>query len=326
MSVTLDSRPANIIPVEPEKTNGCITGSVRWLKASGKCQSLRKILAVGIAILLTLTVIGIPVVLLAAKEWKKQSIDRAKNGVYVIAQKTLQKIKSESVDDAKDEVRYVIPQATLQNINTEFQKAEPSFQELNQFLDEKDPSLQQARDLIILNREQLDDLLKISRENVLKRHQLLNDVHGCTAMLDAQFKIIALQRGNRAIDQTENELRTQLKTLKEKFAPIEQKAENQIKLEKVQIEDIFNRINSLINQAIEPAVEQEKQQPEPQLLKLHVPDKTIFERALNNRIDENQKRRDKIIERILDAKNSTELDELKKELKELTESMGVSEK
>ena len=134
-----------------------------------------------------------------------------------------------------------IPQATLQKINADFEKAEPTVQALNQFLDEKEPSFQNPPDLTTLNIEQLKDLSKISTQNIQKCKKLIHDVEICRMEIDSQLNSIAKKRGKRTMDKTENELQARFNTLKEKYAPLKQKAENQIKLEKDQIQDIFDR-------------------------------------------------------------------------------------
>ena len=39
----LNSRPTHVFPAHQENTNNCVKSAVRWLKATGNCQCLRKI-------------------------------------------------------------------------------------------------------------------------------------------------------------------------------------------------------------------------------------------------------------------------------------------
>jgi len=49
----------------------CIQRAVQWLKKPGEYETIRKAIAVVAAVLLSLTIIGIPVVILAYREWNK---------------------------------------------------------------------------------------------------------------------------------------------------------------------------------------------------------------------------------------------------------------
>lgn len=205
-----------------------IKNPVQWLKQPGPHETIRKTIAVFAAILLSLTIVGIPLVILAYKEWSTSRTSDADIYNHPVMRNHLQQIL-ERLPSRINSNEFRNNLTDLENfINTR-----------NQFLQNLNPS-----DYISL--PSLEQMLNVLRNGILARQTLINNVHSHIVAIETDLSMLS-----RCADFVENvrAVQQQVDEKNSQYHRFEEQAQSQRDLENRLMQQLEDRQRELINSA-----------------------------------------------------------------------------